>query len=494
MRRALLGFGLLNAILYTGLMPLWEGFDEPFHYGYIQYLWATHSLPIERQTTLSEEVWQSIALAPASPVVKYNLPMVTTYDDFARLTPEERAARRRRLEQLDPALAAVPSQAPNYEALQAPLAYAILAPFNALWRHTPLPVRISRLRLICAIAASLATGLLLIRLARSLGLDARTQSIALFLLFSYQVFYAATAHVANDWLATPLFLAVFVAAVEFRTATLAMALAAGLLTKAYFLSLIPFAIGLVLIRLGVRRALLFGAATLLPVAPIYIRNLVLYRDLSGQQENLGGTPVGALLRSIFEVPWPRSFVATATHSLWTGNNSFTTFSTITLWIMVALLAMAALFYLRRRPAPAERVVMAGMACHAAALFYNTLVQFVSTRGAAIAPGAWYVQVLWPPTLCLLLLRAPRLLQAALCLLGAYIISATYLAKLIPVYAGNSARPAHLSELWSWYTHSYPGMLDTTALISPAWVLALTAAVVLFSVAFIGYAFLIHKKQ
>ncbi len=116
MRFAILTFGLLNAILYTGLMPLWEGFDEPFHYGYIQRLWNTRSLPVQRQATLSEEVWQSIALAPASPVVRYNLPMVTTYDDFFRLLPAERRTRRRRIEQLDPALAALPSQAPNYEA------------------------------------------------------------------------------------------------------------------------------------------------------------------------------------------------------------------------------------------------------------------------------------------------------------------------------------------------------------------------------------------
>jgi hypothetical protein len=490
-RLALLIFGLLNAILYTGLMPLWEGFDEPFHYGYIQHLWTTRSLPVQRQTTLSEEVWQSVALAPASAVVQHNLPMVTTYDDFFRLPPDERLARRHRLEQLDPALAAVPSQDPNYEAQQAPLAYALLAPFNALWSHTPLPARIWRLRLLCALAATLATGLLLLRLARLLALDSHAQLAALFLLFSSQVFYATTAHVSNDWLSVPLFLLILTAAVEFRPVMLALALAAGLLTKAYFLAMIPFAIILVLIRRGVRDTLIFSAC-LLPAAPLYVRNLVLYRDLGGQQENLGGTPVGALLRAIFQIPLPRAFAATATHSLWTGNNSFTTFSTITLWIMIVLLLAAAAFYVRHRPPAAERVLLAGMACYSAALCYNTVFQFVSTKGAAIAPSPWYTQLLWPPALCLLLTHAPKLLRAALCCVGAYIISATYLAKLIPLYAGNSARPAHLLDLVHWYTHSYPGMLDTTALISPAWILALTAAVVLSAVALPCYLFLTHK--
>jgi hypothetical protein len=491
-RLALLAFGLLNAILYAGLMPLWEGFDEPLHYGYVQHLWTARSLPVQRQTTLSEEAWQSIALAPASPVVKFNLPMVTTYDDFFRLPPEERLARRRRLEQLDPALAAVPSQSPNYESQQAPLAYVILAPCNALWSHIPLPARIWRLRLICAIIATLAAGLVLLRLARVLGLDRQAQLAALFLLFSCQVFYATTAHVANDWLALPLFLLVLTSAVEFRPFWMAVALTAGLLTKAYFLAMIPFAVLLVLFRRRIRGALLVAAIIVIPTAPLYVRNLVLYHDLGGQQENLGGTPIGVLIRAAFQIAPARAFAATATHSLWTGNNSFTTFSTITLWIMIVLLLIAVVFYVRRRPSAAERVLLAGMVCYGAALFYNTVFQFVSTKGAAIAPSPWYTQLLWPAAVCLLLIRAPRWLRIALCCVSAYIISATYVAKLIPLYAGNSARPAHLAELVHWYIHSYPGMLDTTALISPAWILTLTIAVVLSAVAFPCYLFLTHK--
>ena len=29
---AVLAYGALNAILYAGLLPLWDGFDEPFHH------------------------------------------------------------------------------------------------------------------------------------------------------------------------------------------------------------------------------------------------------------------------------------------------------------------------------------------------------------------------------------------------------------------------------------------------------------------------------
>jgi len=34
----LIGFAAANAVLYSALLPLWEGFDEPFHFGYVQRL------------------------------------------------------------------------------------------------------------------------------------------------------------------------------------------------------------------------------------------------------------------------------------------------------------------------------------------------------------------------------------------------------------------------------------------------------------------------
>ena len=59
-------FGILNATLYCLLLPLWEGFDEPFHYGYVQTLSAKGELPVLGKTRLSREVLQSLHLAPAS--------------------------------------------------------------------------------------------------------------------------------------------------------------------------------------------------------------------------------------------------------------------------------------------------------------------------------------------------------------------------------------------------------------------------------------------
>jgi hypothetical protein len=56
LRSALLIYGGLNAVMYSGLLPLWDGFDEPCHYGYVQWLRSTGSLPYLGRTPVPEEI------------------------------------------------------------------------------------------------------------------------------------------------------------------------------------------------------------------------------------------------------------------------------------------------------------------------------------------------------------------------------------------------------------------------------------------------------
>src|SRR3954467_397616 len=112
---ALLAYGVLNATLYTGLLPLWEGFDEPFHYGYVQHVRTQLALPRLGETNLSSEVWASIPLAPSSHVVQHNIPQVVTFREYFRLPAGERWALRKRLYSIDPGAALLPSGTRNYE-------------------------------------------------------------------------------------------------------------------------------------------------------------------------------------------------------------------------------------------------------------------------------------------------------------------------------------------------------------------------------------------
>ena len=101
-RWLLLTYALTNAALYSMLLPLWEGFDEPFHFGYVQYLANGKGFPDPRTTALSKEVGVSLLLAPASLSVQRNLPQVTSYPEFFGWPEPKRLGSHRRLSQIDP--------------------------------------------------------------------------------------------------------------------------------------------------------------------------------------------------------------------------------------------------------------------------------------------------------------------------------------------------------------------------------------------------------
>lgn len=497
LRTVLLIYGALNAVLYAGLLPLWEGFDEPFHYAYVEQLWRQRSLPRLGPSILTAEIWDSLPLAPGSHLVHRNIPIVIPFNDYFDRPEASRHDLRRRLEALDPHRAAEPGGSPNYEAQQPPLAYAILAPFDAALSALPLIWRILGLRLVAVLLATIATGLLTVRLAEQLGLSPAWRLSALFLVLSSQMFYATAAHVANDWLALPLLALLLSTAISlwehpgFPTALrLFWILAAGLLTKVYFLALAPPALLLVgylcrTRKLPSRPALLASLPLALAV-PWYVRNVVLYHDLTGMMHSAGGIPFRELLRTVFHLPWPRILANSATTGLWTGNNSDTPFSSKTIHFMVLLLLAAGVMYLlaavRNSWPSRERLLYAWLACFAAGLLYSVVLMFWSAKGAQVTIPPWYTQLLLAPGMCLVMLglsrggRTGRIVHILMLCCWSYVISATYVAKLIPLYAGYTGERIRLLELVRWYTHSWDRIhrtLADTALLPPSliWVLA-----------------------
>src|SRR5271154_5316619 len=144
-RKVILLFGVVNACLYSALLPLWEGFDEAFHYAYVETLWQTRRLPVLGPTLIPNDVFRSFQLAPVSYVVHRMIPAAATYDGWLLLPQAEKEQRRRELELLRPA----PDSGflPNYEAHQPPLAYISLALLDWSMPRVPITVRVLTLRL-----------------------------------------------------------------------------------------------------------------------------------------------------------------------------------------------------------------------------------------------------------------------------------------------------------------------------------------------------------
>lgn len=95
-------------------------------------------------------------------------------------------------------------------------------------------------------------------------------------------------------------------------------------------------------------------------------------------------------------------------------------------------------------------------------------------------------MLLSPGLCLLLVgpyRGGRLgqgVRSAMIWMWAYVICATYVAKLIPLYSGFSGERTDLTELWRWYTGPLERLSDAlgmVALVPASVVLWLTTGVV-----------------
>jgi hypothetical protein len=505
-RAALLVYGLLNAALYAGLLPLWEGWDEPFHYGCVQEISRHGRLPLLGRAVISREIWDSLDDVPVAEGVRKNIRKGITFGEYFRLPARERLELRRRLDGLDPRLGWEASQSANYEAQQPPLSYLLVAPLDALWASTPLPTRILHLRLACAFAAVLLTAAGILRLAKLLLLPAQCAHAALFVVFSSQMFYAATAHVTNDWLAVPLFTLLMAQAVALyasprlaSAAWLGAILGAALVTKAYFLPAAPvvFAVAVVCVRRGRLRwqhAALAAVLSLAIAAPWYGGNL-LDGNLSGMQETASGAPAGDLAHAALRLPWLATLWSTAHSALWTGNNSYMAFSGLTLTLMLALLAALSAIYIGRAFESGfpvgERIVAAGILFEVLGLAYATVVFYWASRGAASTPSPWYWQALWPSGICLLTLgysrggRLGRWLALATVWVWTYAIVATYLAKLIPFYAGLSDGRTRLADLPRWYGALFTrsaGALGTVALLPPGLLLGLAGLVGLSAVA------------
>ncbi|MBV9670825.1 MAG: hypothetical protein JOZ43_07725, partial [Acidobacteriales bacterium] len=357
LKHLVFALALTNAVLYSCVLPLWEGFDEPFHFGYVESVSVWHELPVLHQTVVSSQIRKSLTLVPLSWLLSEAIPGSISFQQWFRLSREEKLRRARELASLSPALRSERSELLNYEAQQAPLAYLALVPVDRSSWAMPLRREIFRLRLFGAILATVLLYISLTALLQKLGLPDCFQMGVLVCVFESQMLWASVAHVGNDWLAVPLafcFLLLLAGSVARNGIASLLALtlifSAGLLTKAYFLAFAPVFAALIIYKrasglISWRAIALLGAIPLLVAGPWYARNLIRYGSVSGTQQSAAGIGLGEVWAAIPHIPWLASTVSFARWSLWTGNWSFVSFSRTTLNLELILLCVSFVVYL-----------------------------------------------------------------------------------------------------------------------------------------------------
>ncbi len=495
-------YGLLNAALYSSLLPLWEGFDEEFHYGYVQYLGAHHRLPVLGPTALSLEINRSIGLLPMSYIMIRGLQAkgVRTFDEYFALDSATRHSLYAEAQSIptDLRLNESAQYHTNYEVHHGPLAYLLMAIPDSVLSRVPLPRRVWIVRLL----ASMACVLLMFRgmwsLSWETGLHAHFTAALVFLTFSCQMLWATVSHIANDWLAVPLAVWLIVLALRchrqpsVRAAVwLGAVLGLGLLSKAYFLVFVPLYLlaALVWYRKGTMPARGLAALFAIPMVlagPWYVRNLMLYGNLSGRVEESNGVTTAGALKSLISIPWLKSIPFMARGAFWMGNSSFTDFSVRTMNAVLLLLGIALVLYVRQGVRRREVFLWAPVILFCGAVIYVVGSSYSFTKGEATAASPWYLQAVMTPLLCMAMLgcqrsgRVGRWVAGGSVVLWGYILAATYVAKLFPLYGGFAAGRSTLRELGGWYLSDWTrtsDILSTTTMV-PATVLWSLLAILL----------------
>ncbi len=304
---------------------------------------------------------------------------------------------------------------------------------------------------------------------------------------------AANSHVSNDYLALSLFVLLIWQLLRMHcepnrasvgnAMLLGLLLGAGLLTKAYFLAFV----GPTLFAVAFSRSIVHGlrnslAATLVTIAlagPWYLRNLVLYGNLSGMVESSSGLGVGEVIRGVSMVPWATTVWHMVHAFFWTGNNAFLSFSQRTIECYIALVASGltayVIHFVRRKLLPPEWPFVLSALVFAAAIAYSTILSFLYTKGESLGASPWYGTPLVVSGIVLAFRGfalsgnwAGRLGMLVLTALSAYIALATFWLKLLPLYGGLYGERTNIRSLLAWYGSPYMEDILSHTLLPPLW--------------------------
>jgi 4-amino-4-deoxy-L-arabinose transferase-like glycosyltransferase len=473
---------LAKAIFYATFLPIGEGYDEYSHYGVVQAMaQRPHLTTPEENGSRELNEWQR--LAPVSWMQAQAQPGLITYDQFWRLPEIERARRDREFRSIPPQLAGEPGE-PRillYEGQQPPLAYWLMAVPYRIASRASLPSRVWLLRMFGVVLASLAIPIGY-RIAQHIFGDPRISLAAIALAAALPEPIISIARVSNEALALligTICVALLVRARRSKelpdAVLLGLALGAALLTKAYFLALIPAAI-VVYGRRGWQRAALALTIALAIGGWWYVRNVALTGSLTGEYSDVVSLHrEGSLLAAIFHVNWWRALDSTLISHLWLGGWSFLVVRSWMYRIVEVFLAFAIVGMMRRRPPLAilapQFFLWCGLAYHALATFRSS--------GISGTLGYYACCLTIAEAICLVIGLHPIATAALVaCLAALEVFGAVF--YLMPYYAGFTAHtptggvPAlHLSqlanggflELFGRLTWGKPEWLTPTVLIA-----------------------------
>jgi 4-amino-4-deoxy-L-arabinose transferase-like glycosyltransferase len=495
---------LVRATFYASTMPMWEGFDEYSHFGVIEHIALHHDIPDHRTTNTPRPVGESLKLAPWAWLEHDNDKGHLSYEAYWALDPADRAAREQKLRSMPEVWASQDSDPPLqlWEAQQPPLFYWLAQVPFAMARNAGLPTQVWLLRCFCALIASLIIPLGFLAASEVFD-DWRLAIAAVAMLTAMPELMISAARISNESLAIAVGALVALLGIRqlkaptMRGAALfviafGIALGMGLLTKAYFLAFLPWALLVVAIpswksqkQQAIRNALAMLGACAAIAGWWYIRTYLLTGTITGEEREVAvraGTTL-SLWTAIRDTPWSKVLGFVLMSHIWLGGWSFLVVRSYMYRVVEILMLIAAggvaLQIARPRAGLPDRRQLGAMlllfASLIAGLCYHATTGFRTYVGSGTM--GYYLFVLAVPEATLLVTGLTRLWRWLPSLLIAVFVAfeayALWILQL-PYYAGmiqhtpNGNLPAfRLAQLSNGGFHTMMQRLATSETIFPA---------------------------
>jgi len=124
---------LVAGTFFALMNPLGEGFDEPFHLAYLQYLVQTGNVPLGHSMHVSEQIDFFLHNQPVSWGLRTNFPALLAHEDYwAQPNREKMDGLSSELRFSGPYVEATSDVSGQYEAHQPPLYYLLTSPAFAV--------------------------------------------------------------------------------------------------------------------------------------------------------------------------------------------------------------------------------------------------------------------------------------------------------------------------------------------------------------------------
>jgi hypothetical protein len=425
---------IARGVFYCSILPVWEGYDEPFHFAFVQYLVSSHRLPVPT-TLVSREIQASLHSLPLPWTLQkqgYANPLFT-HDAFWKLDVMQREQLQRQFRQIPKEWAGEPATEPikDYEAQQPPLYYVLFSlPLHGM-SSFELPSRVWVLRILSVLVASIVVPLGYLVALKLLGNETTALGIVALATMMPELMVNIS-RVGNESLAIVLYtLLVYVTLKVVEgprqfgyLQVVALVLSLGLLTKAYFLTALP-SLFVIIARCFLRwpnhrKTLAFQSGVAMAITVTvggswYWRAHRVLGSWSGlfSAAALGTASKSALLRQIWHVHWLSAVISVALSHIWYGAWSFLRVSNTVYLVFGTVMVLAAagtlILFVKLWKTPTSKeserlfreqfivlICFYGFFC--LGLAYQVLTLFMS-EGVSASTG-WYIYCLVIPELIL----------------------------------------------------------------------------------------------